>query len=102
MKATKPVVESLDQAALRTIESGGTVTVTVDGHGALELDATRVTITAIASTSLVVQQGEGMSVALDPALTPELRGQLQEQFSDCLCRTCLEAEAAAKLLVQSD
>jgi isoleucyl-tRNA synthetase len=68
-------VESLDQTALRTIESGGTVTVTVDGHGALELDATRVTITATASTSLVVQQGEGMSVALDPALTPELRAE---------------------------
>jgi isoleucyl-tRNA synthetase len=75
MKATKPIVENLDQEQLRTIESGGTVTVDVPGHGALELDATRVTITAKASTTLVVQQGEGMSVALDPAVTPELRAE---------------------------
>ncbi len=75
MKATKPVVENLDQAQLRTIEGGGMVTVDVPGHGPLELDATRVTIAAKASTTLVVQQGEGMSVALDPALTPELRAE---------------------------
>ncbi len=75
MKATKPIVENLDQAQLRTIESGGTVTVDVPGYGALELDATRVTITAKASTSLVVQQGEGLSVALDPTVTPELRAE---------------------------
>lgn len=75
MKATKPIVENLDQAQLRTIESGGSVTVEVPGHGALELDATRVSITAKASTSLVVQQGEGLSVALDPTVTPELRAE---------------------------
>jgi len=75
MKATKPIVENLDQAQLRTIESGGTVSVEVPGHGALELDATRVSITAKASTSLVVQQGEGLSVALDPSVTPELRAE---------------------------
>jgi isoleucyl-tRNA synthetase len=34
-----------------------------------------VTISATASTALVVQQGDGMSVALDPALTRELRGE---------------------------
>lgn len=75
MKATKPVVEGLDQGQLRTIEQGGTVSVEVPGHGALELDATRVTIVAKAATSMVVQQGEGLSVALDPAVTPALRAE---------------------------
>lgn len=75
MKATKPMVEALDQAQLRQIEGGASVTVEVPGYGALELDATRVTITAKAATSLVVQQGEGMSVALDPAVTPALRAE---------------------------
>lgn len=75
MKATKPIVEGLEQAQLRTIESGGSVTVEVPGYGALDLDATRVTITATAATSLVVQQGEGLSVALDPTVTPELRAE---------------------------
>jgi isoleucyl-tRNA synthetase len=75
MKATKPVVEALDQAQLRTIEQGGTVTVEVPGHGPLALDASRVTISAAAATSLVVQQGEGLSVALDPAVTPALRAE---------------------------
>ncbi len=75
MKATKPVVEGLTQAQLRTIETGGSVEVEVPGHGALMLDATRVAITARASTSLVVQQGDGMSVALDPAVTPALRAE---------------------------
>jgi hypothetical protein len=46
--------------------------------------------------------GGGCCWCADVPLTPELRQTLQEQFSDCLCRTCLEAEAAAKLLVQSD
>ncbi len=75
MKAAKPVVEGLGQEQLRTIEQGGRVMVEVPGHGALELDATRVTITARASTSLVVQQQEGVSVALDPAVTPTLRAE---------------------------
>jgi len=75
MKATKPIVEGLEQAALRTIEQGGTVTVEVPGHGPLALDASRVTITARAATALVVQQGEGMSVALDPTVTPALRAE---------------------------
>ena len=75
MKATKPLVEGLDQASLRTIEQGGTVTIEVPGHGPLALDASRVTITARASTALVVQQGEGLSVALDPAVTPTLRAE---------------------------
>ncbi|MCE9603166.1 MAG: isoleucine--tRNA ligase [Gemmatimonadetes bacterium] len=75
MKATKPIVEGLSQDQLRTIEQGGTVEVEVPGHGALALDASRVTITARASTALVVQQGDGMSVALDPAVTPELRAE---------------------------
>jgi isoleucyl-tRNA synthetase len=75
MKATKPIVEALEQAQLRTIEGGGTVTVEVPGYGALALDATRVTITATAATSLVVQQGEGLSVALDPTVTPDLRAE---------------------------
>jgi isoleucyl-tRNA synthetase len=75
MKAAKPVVERLHQGELRTIEQGGNVTVDVPGHGPLTLDATRVTITARARTSLVVQQGEGFSVALDPAVTPALRAE---------------------------
>ena len=75
MKAAKPVVEGLSQEQLRAIEQGGSATVEVPGHGELTLDATRVTITARASTSLVVQQGEGMSVALDPAMTPALRAE---------------------------
>ena len=75
MKATKPIVEGLEQDALRTIERGGTVTVEVPGHGPLALDATRVTITARAATALVVQQGDGCSVALDPAVTPALRAE---------------------------
>ena len=75
MKAGKPVVEALTADQLRTIEQGGSVTVEVPGHGALELDASRVTITARASTSLVVQQLEGLSVALDPAMTPALRSE---------------------------
>ena len=75
MKATKPIVEALSQEQLRTIEQGGTVEVEVPGHGALALDATRVAITARASTTLVVQQGDGMSVALDPAVTPALRAE---------------------------
>jgi isoleucyl-tRNA synthetase len=75
MKATKPIVEGLEQEALRTIEQGGTVTVEVPGHGPLALDASRVTITARAATALVVQQGEGMSVALDPTVTPALRAE---------------------------
>lgn len=75
MKAAKPVVEALSQAELRTVEQGGTVTVQVPGHGALELDASRVSITARAATSLVVQQGEGMSVALDPTVSDALRAE---------------------------
>jgi isoleucyl-tRNA synthetase len=75
MKATKPIVEGLDQAQLRTIEQGGSITVEVPGHGPLELDATRVTISAKASTAMVVQQDEGLSVALDPAVTPALRAE---------------------------
>ena len=75
MKATKPIVEGLSQAQLRTIEGGGSVEVEVPGHGALMLDATRVAITAKAATALVVQQGDGMSVALDPAVTPALRAE---------------------------
>ncbi|MFM2140464.1 MAG: hypothetical protein RLZZ25_729 [Gemmatimonadota bacterium] len=75
MQATKPVVEGLDQAALRSIAQGGSVTVEVPGHGPLALDATRVTITARAATALVVEQGEGLSVALDPAITPALRAE---------------------------
>ncbi len=75
MKATKPIVEALSQEQLRTIEQGGTVTVEVPGHGVLALDATRVAITARASTSLVVQQGDGLSVALDPEVTPVLRAE---------------------------
>ena len=75
MKAAKPIVEGLSQEDLRTIEAGGTVTAEVPGHGALELDAQRVVITAHASTSMVVQQGEGFSVALDPAVTPALRAE---------------------------
>ena len=75
MKATKPLVEGLSQEQLRTIEQGGQVEIDVPGHGALMLDATRVTITAKAATSLVVQQGEGLSVALDPTVTPALRAE---------------------------
>ncbi len=75
MKATKPVVEGLSQAQLRTIETGGQIEVEVPGHGVLMLDATRVTISARAATSLVVQQGDGLSVALDPAVTPALRAE---------------------------
>ncbi|MBM3885025.1 MAG: isoleucine--tRNA ligase [Gemmatimonadetes bacterium] len=75
MKATKPIVEALDQVALRTIEQGGSVTVEVPGHGPLVLDASRVTITASAASSLVVQQGEGLAVALDPTVTPALRAE---------------------------
>ena len=75
MKATKPIVEALGQAELRTIELGGSVSVEVPGYGALLLDTTRVSITARAATALVVQQGDGMSVALDPALTPALRAE---------------------------
>ncbi len=75
MKAGKPVVEALGQEALRAIERGGSVEVEVPGFGALMLDASRVTITARASTSMVVQQGGGLSVALDPAVTPALRAE---------------------------
>jgi isoleucyl-tRNA synthetase len=75
MKAAKPVIEALDQAALRKIEQGAPVSVEVPGHGALELNLERVAITARASTSLVVQQGDGLSVALDPAVTPALRSE---------------------------
>jgi isoleucyl-tRNA synthetase len=75
MKAAKPVVEGLSAEQLRTIEQGGRVTVEVTGHGALELDASRVSITARAATSLVVQQQDGISVALDPAVTPSLRAE---------------------------
>ncbi|MFN0099817.1 MAG: isoleucine--tRNA ligase [Gemmatimonadaceae bacterium] len=75
MKTAKPLVEGLGQAELRTIEQGGSVSLDVPGHGALMLDASRVTITAKASTSMVVQQGDGMSVALDPAVTPALRAE---------------------------
>ncbi|MGA1418192.1 MAG: DUF5915 domain-containing protein, partial [Gemmatimonadaceae bacterium] len=75
MKATKPVVEGLDQAALRSIAQGDSVTVEVPGHGPLLLDASRVTITARAASSLVVEQGDGLSVALDPTVTPALRAE---------------------------
>jgi len=75
MKAAKPVIEALDQAALRKIEQGVPVSVEIPGHGALELNLERVAITARASTSLVVQQGDGLSVALDPAVTPALRAE---------------------------
>ncbi len=75
MKAAKSVVEGLSQDDLRVIERGGTVTAAVPGHGPVELDASRVQITARASTALVVQQGEGFSVALDPAVTPDLRAE---------------------------
>ena len=75
MKTAKPLVEALGPDDLRTIERGGTITIEVPGHGPLTLDATRVAITARASTSLVVQQGEGLSVALDPTVTPSLRAE---------------------------
>ncbi|MCC7001711.1 MAG: isoleucine--tRNA ligase [Gemmatimonadaceae bacterium] len=75
MKTAKPLVEGLGQTELRTIEQGGSVSIEVPGHGALMLDASRVAITAKASTSMVVQQGDGMSVALDPAVTPALRAE---------------------------
>jgi isoleucyl-tRNA synthetase len=75
MKAAKPVIEGLSQEALRTIEQGGTATAEVPGHGLLELDATRVSVTARASTDKVVQQGDGLSVALDPVVTPALRAE---------------------------
>lgn len=75
MKAAKPVVEGLSQDELRRIQQGETVDVEVSGHGPLPLDATRVSITAHASTSLLVQQGEGVSVALDPTVTPALRAE---------------------------
>ncbi|MEY2734156.1 MAG: hypothetical protein RL340_1215, partial [Gemmatimonadota bacterium] len=75
MKATKPIVEALDQDALRTIEQGGSVTVEVPGHGPLLLDASRVTIAASAASTLVVQQGDGLAVALDPTVTPALRAE---------------------------
>lgn len=75
MKATKPIVEALDQDALRTIELGGSVTVEVPGHGPLLLDASRVTIAASAASTLVVQQGDGLAVALDPTVTPALRAE---------------------------
>ncbi|MEX2181973.1 MAG: isoleucine--tRNA ligase [Gemmatimonadaceae bacterium] len=75
MKAAKPLVEGLGQDALRTIEQGGSVEVDVPGHGALTLDASRVSITARASSAFVVQQGQGLSVALDPAVTPALRAE---------------------------
>ncbi len=75
MKTAKPLIEGLGQAELRTIEQGGTVSLDVPGHGPLALDASRVAIAARASTALVVQQGEGLSVALDPAITPELRAE---------------------------
>ncbi len=75
MKATKPIVEALGQDQLRSIEQGGTVTVEVPGHGALDLNAERVTIVAKAATTLVVQQGDGLSVALDPTVTPQLRAE---------------------------
>lgn len=75
MKAAKPIIEALTSAELRTIEQGGRMTVEVPGHGALELDASRVAITARAKSDLVVQQLEGLSVALDPAVTPALRSE---------------------------
>ena len=75
MKAAKPVVEALSQEDLRRIEQGDAVTVDVPGHGAIALDAARVTITAKAASSLVLQQGDGLSVALDPTVTPELRAE---------------------------
>jgi isoleucyl-tRNA synthetase len=75
MKTAKPLVEALGQGSLRTIEQGGTVTIEVPGHGPLALDASRVTITARAASSLVVQQGDGLSVALDPAISPALRAE---------------------------
>ena len=65
----------MGQGPLRTIEQGGTVTIEVPGHGPLELDVSRVTITARAASSLVVQQGDGLSVALDPAISPALRAE---------------------------
>jgi len=37
-------------------------------------------------------------VALDPAV----RSELQQQFTDCLCRACLEAAAAGTLSSSSD
>jgi isoleucyl-tRNA synthetase len=75
MKAAKPVIESLDQATLRKIEQGTPVAVEIPGHGALDLTLERVAITARASTNLVVQQGDGLSVALDPTVTPDLRSE---------------------------
>ena len=75
MKTAKPLVEALGQAELRTIEQGGSISLEVPGHGALALDASRVSITARAATSLVVQQGDGLSVALDPTVTEELRAE---------------------------
>ncbi len=75
MKATKPIVEGLSQEQLRTIEQGGTVEVEVPEYGVLALNAARVAITARASTTLVVQQGDGLSVALDPVVTPDLRAE---------------------------
>jgi isoleucyl-tRNA synthetase len=75
MKTAKPLVEALGQESLRAIEQGGTVTIEVPGHGPLALDASRVAITARAASSLVVQQGDGLSVALDPAISPALRAE---------------------------
>ena len=67
-------VDALDGAALRALEGGEPVDVTVDGetHAVLLED---VTIQRRASGALVVQEAAGRFAALDPALTPELRAE---------------------------
>ena len=67
-------VASFTSEHLRRFELGDELVVTVDGetHG-LELDD--LTIIRRASSSLVVQEQHGFFAAIDPAITPALRGE---------------------------
>ncbi|MHB1222926.1 MAG: isoleucine--tRNA ligase, partial [Gemmatimonadaceae bacterium] len=67
-------VSALDEDALRAVERGETVDVTVDGE-THPVGLEDVTIQRRATGDLVVQEAEGRFAAIDPVLTPSLRAE---------------------------
>jgi isoleucyl-tRNA synthetase len=65
-------VTALPADALRALDAGGSVDVTVDGE-TFAVGPEEVTLLRRASGALVVQEAAGRFAAVDPAITPELR-----------------------------
>jgi isoleucyl-tRNA synthetase len=67
-------VAALESEALRAFEKGEPLAISV-GNDARQLDADDLVIVRRASGNLVVKEGGGYFVAIDPKVTPELRAE---------------------------